>query len=126
MTTNELITRIKVSLIGATDRDELISLLEWSLGKARAIKPDRNIAQLNTMITSLCVELDSLPCVKSSHLIDDDDEYQDNLELGWHQKELQSRLDVLELERIALWRGQRDDLRNECELNSLENQSNEQ
>lgn len=83
------------------------------------------IKELNVLISALCKELDELPITKSQLLIDDDDDYQDNLELGWHKKELQSRLDTLELERVVLWRVQQDDLRNECELNGLECQSNE-
>lgn len=79
------------------------------------------INELNVLISALCKELDELPASKSQLLIDNDEEYQDQLEIGWLRDDLWNKLRILEFERLALWQEEK----NEYELNSLENQSTE-
>lgn len=104
------------------------------------MKSTRTLVEVNLLIAELCEELDILDQPKSQLLIDVDDEdaYQNNLELGWHRAELGQRLSDLEDERGALWEAERqlshpeeynvnyEDMKDENDLNAFENQSTEQ
>jgi hypothetical protein len=54
------------------------------------------------MLISLKDELANCGMSKAQFLIDDDDEYQDQLELGWHKSELRDQIDTLEREILLL------------------------
>ena len=51
---------------------------------------------LRAELASLKQELKELGASKPQYIIDDDEEYQEQLELGWYKRELIDRIDALE------------------------------